>query len=301
MPHVPLLSRAALGVATAGILALTGCGSSGESSDTPTTSASALGGGRAPSGQAGRAPGASGTIAAIEGTTLQVQGNGEQVAVAYTSTTTMTSQVETTADELAVGDCVSVRTAPDTSTASTSPSTANADTGTLAATTVTILSTSGCDDVTPGGDGGGGIPAGGFPEGGTPPSGMPEGAPSGAPSGMPSGGPPGGRGFGGFGALGEVTATSSGSFTLARTVPAMPGGATATPAPTASSSSTQVTVSHDGDTSFLMTAKATAAAITVGSCVRATGSTDDTGTLTATTLALSRPTDGSCSTGVRGG
>lgn len=297
MPHVPALSRAALAVASAGILALTGCGSSGESSGTPTTSPSALGGGGAPSGQAGRAPGAAGTVAAIEGTTLQVQGNGEQTAVVYTSTTTMTSQVETTADELAVGDCVSVRTASDTSTASTSPSTANADTGTLAATTVTILSTGGCDDVTPGGDGAGGAPAGGFPEGGTPPSGMP----SGAPSGMPSGGPPGGRGFGGFGALGEVTATSSGSFTLARTGPAMPGGATATAAPTASSSSTQVTVSHDGDTSFLTTAKATAAEITVGSCVRATGSTDDTGTLTATTLALSRPTDGSCSTGVRGG
>jgi hypothetical protein len=289
------------GVAGAGlvVLALAGCSSPTGSAATPTTSASAQPGGGPPSGQGGRAPGASGTVAAVDGKTLQVQGNGEQTAVVYTSKTTMTSQVATSASALAVGDCVSVRTADDSPTASTSPTDANTGTDTLAATTVTILSTGGCDGVAPGG--GGGFPAGGFPGGGAPPSGRPSGVPSGVPSGLPNGGPPGGRGFGGFGALGEVTATTSGSFTLTRIMLGRPGGGTSTASPTTSPSGTPATVSYDGDTSFLTTQKVKATAITVGLCVRATGSTDDTGTLTATTLALSQPTDGSCLTGVRGG
>ena len=299
MTHLRHLSHPALVTLTAAVaaLALAGCSSSGGSGSTPTPSASALRGGGAPSAQGGRVPGVFGTVAAVDGTTLQVQGNGEQTAVVYSARTTMTAQVATSSSALAVGDCVSVRTAPDASTATTSPSAANEAT-TLAATTVTIVSSGGCDAAAGGADG---FPAGGLPGGGTPPSGMPSGAPSGMPSGMPSGGPPGGRGFGGLGAIGEVTATSSGSFTLNRTMPGRPGGETSTAAPTASASSTPVTVTYQADTSFLTTTKATAAAITVGSCVRATGDTDDTGTLTATTLALSTPTDGSCTSGVRGG
>jgi hypothetical protein len=298
MTPVRPLPRAVLVGACASALALAGCSSSGQAPAAPTTSASAQPGGGPPTGQGGRAPGAFGTIAAVDGKTLQVQGNGEQTAVVYTSKTTMTSQIATSAAALAVGDCVSVRTADDSPTASTSPTDANTGTDTLAATTVTILSTSGCDGVAPGG---GGFPAGGFPGVGAPPSGRPSGVPSGVPSGMPSGGPPGGRGFGGFGALGEVTATTSGSFTLARIVLGRPVGGASTASPTTSPSSAPATVTYGGDTSFLTTAKVKATAITVGLCVRATGSTDDTGTLTATTLALSQPTDGSCLTGVRGG
>ena len=62
-----------------------------------------------------------------------------------------------------------------------------------------------------------------------------------------------------------------------------------------------MTVTYGDDTTFLTTAAAKATSIKVGSCVRATGTTDDTGTLTATTLVLSQPVDGSCTTGVRGG
>ena len=300
MTHLRHLSRPApvTLTAAAAVLALAGCTSSGGSASTPTTSASALrGGGGAVSAQGARAPGVLGTVAAVDGTTLQVQGNGEQTAVVYSAKTTMTAQVATSPSALAVGVCVSVRTASGASTASASPTAANEAT-TLAATTVSILSSGGCDAVAGGADG---FPTGGFPGGGTPPSGMPSGAPSGIPSGMPSGGPPGGRGFGVPGTIGEVTATSSGSFSLNRTMPARPGGGASTAAPPASASGTPVTVTYQADTSFLTTRKATAAAITVGSCVRATGDTDDTGTLTATTLALSTPTDGSCTSGVRGG
>ena len=60
-------------------------------------------------------------------------------------------------------------------------------------------------------------------------------------------------------------------------------------------------VTYAEDTTFLTTKSAKASSIKVGACVRAAGKTDDTGKLTATSLVLSQPVDGSCSTGVRGG
>jgi hypothetical protein len=280
------LSRTALLVAGGGIgiLALAGCGSSGGSAATPTTATSALAGGGV--GQAGGpAPGVSGTVAAIDGSTLQVQGSDEQTAVVWTKKTTVTTRVTTTSSALAIGDCVSVRTDASTSPTSSSPTAAMAGTGPLPASTVTILSTGGGCESIASGDGGGG---GRFPGGGA-------GMPSGAPSGMPPGG-------GGLGATGEVTALSPGTFTVASLMPTRPPGTgTATARPTASPSSTPVTVTYGDHTTFLTTAAASATSIKVGSCVRATGKTDDTGTLTATTLVLSRPVDGSCTAGVRGG
>jgi hypothetical protein len=296
MHPVRPLPRTALLVAVTGIgvLALAGCGSSGDSSATPTPTTSAPAGGGIGQG-GGRAPGVSGTVAAIDGSTLQVQGSSEQTAVVYTKKTTVTARVATTSSALVVGDCVSVRPAATGSTVSTSPTAANADTGALAASTVTILASKGGCDAVAGGDGGG------FPGGGAGrPSGMPSDFPSDLPSGAPSGMPPGG--VAGFGAMGEVTALSAGTFTVATVVPTRPPGTgTATARPTASPSSTPVTVTYADDTTFLTTAAAKATSIKVGSCVRATGRTDDTGTLTATTLLLSQPVDGSCTTGVRGG
>lgn len=296
------LHRPALVLATAGIgvLALTGCGSAGGSTGTPTTSASAPAGADASPGRTGgRVPGVSGTIAAVDGRTLQVQDTSAQTAVVFTAKTAITARVATTSSALAVGDCVSVRTAPGTSTASTSPGAANAGTGPLAATTVTILSTTGgCSTLAGGRDGGG------FPGGGTPPSGMPSGAPSGMPSDAPSGMPSGGRAGGiGFGTTGEVTTLASGTFTVTPSMPAFgrPGATSATPTATASAPSAPVTVTYTDATTFLTTSKAKASSITVGLCVRATGATDDTGKLTATTLLLSHPVDGSCTPGVRGG
>ncbi len=303
----PLHRTAAVaGAALLGTLALTGCGSSGGSAATPapTTSASVpAGGGAAGRPGGGRSPGVSGTVAAVQGTTLQVQGSNEQTAVVYTAKTKVTAQVPSTSAALAVGDCVSVRPATTGATASSSPSAANAGTGPLAAGSVTILSTAkGCAAA------GGGFPAGGFPGGGFPgggrarPSGAPNGMPSGAPTGPPPGMPDRGRPGGGFGAIGEVTTLSAGSFTLASALPRFGAAGAAGPAtPTASPSSTPVTVTYAGSTTFLTTAAAKATSIKVGSCLRATGTTDDTGTLTATTMTLSTPVDGSCTVGVRGG
>jgi len=305
MNSVRPLHHAAIATATAGlvVLALAGCGSSAGSTATPTPAASARGGGGAPGQPAGggRAPGIAGTVAAVDGRTLQVQGANEQTAVVYTPKTKVTAQVATSAAALAVGNCVSVRPVTSTSTAPTGSTAPGASTGPLAAASVTILSTKG------GCEAGAGFPGGGFPGGGRPvgagvPSGMPSGAPSGPPSGMPAGGRPGGSGR--FGAIGEVTALSAGSFTVASVLPRFggPGSAGgATPTPTASASPAPVTVTYAAATTFLTTAEAKASSVKVGSCVRATGTTDDTGTLTATTLVLSSPVDGSCTFGVRGG
>ncbi len=62
-----------------------------------------------------------------------------------------------------------------------------------------------------------------------------------------------------------------------------------------------MTVTYTSATAFLATKKATASAIKVGGCVRALGRADDTGAITATSLALSPAVSGSCTSAVRGG
>ena len=293
-----LLALVAVG-ATA--LALAGCGSGGSS---PSATAS-LGNGaaRANAGTGfgqGRAPGVSGLIAAIQGKTLQVQSTTEQTAVTYTAKTTITAQVAAKADDVKVGDCVSARSADTTGTASAPPSAAATGTSTVAAATVTILSSDGkgCTNLTSGFRGGFDGAPGGF--NGTRPSGAPTGRPSNFASGAASGRFQGGRGFGGFGAVGEVTAVSSGSFTVSETRRAFDRTGSS-PSPSPSASTRPVTVTFTSGTTFEKTAKATAKAIKVGGCVRAFGRADDTGAVTATSLALSTAVNGVCTSVVRGG
>lgn len=292
-------------------LVATGC-SSGDSTApaaaaaTPTAGA----GQQSPAPGAGdrRPPGVSGLIAAVDGSTLQVQGNGEQTAVTYTGDTTITTQKKASASALKVGDCVTARpeqTAPADATGTPSaPADGTTRPTTVDAVTVTILSSdgSGCSDVVAGGFGGfGGPPGDGAGRPGGLPSGAPSGFPSGAPSGLPSGAPSGGfggrGGFAGFGATGEVTDLSGSSFTVTSAIPQFGGGSGAA-SPTTTEST--VTVNFTGSTTFLTTTDATKSAIKVGSCVRASGEADDTGAVTATALALSPAVDGAC-TGVRGG
>jgi len=308
---IPTTSRRllTLGAAGATALVLAGCGSGGS---TPTATASAgSGASAANSGQGGnggfgqnRVPGTFGLIAAIQGTTLQVQSTTDQTAVVYTAKTTITDQVAAKATDVKVGDCISARSAAATGTAGSSPSAAAGAPTSVAATTVTILSSTGtgCTDLTAGGGFGGG--GGGF---GGPPAGTGGSAPGGAPSGRPSGAPTGGfrGGFGGFGATGEVTAVSAGSFTVTESFRAVDrngsSGAPASPTASPSTTSRTVTVTYTSTTTFDRTAKAAPSAITVGSCVRALGQADDTGTVTATSLALSKAVNGQCTSAVRGG
>ncbi|GAB4006521.1 hypothetical protein GCM10028772_16840 [Nocardioides ultimimeridianus] len=92
----------------------------------------------------------------------------------------------------------------------------------------------------------------------------------------------------GFGVVGKVTAVSAHGFTVASS---MPG---------ASGSSSTVTVTTTGSTTYTAQQKASLGALKVGRCLQATGSTDATGAVTATRAAVSDAVDGSCTTGFGG-
>jgi hypothetical protein len=55
-----------------------------------------------------------------------------------------------------------------------------------------------------------------------------------------------------------------------------------------------VTVTTTRATTYQQTAKATKAALKVGQCATAIGSTDDTGAVTARSIAVSPPMNGAC-------
>ncbi len=85
------------------------------------------------------------------------------------------------------------------------------------------------------------------------------------------------------GAVGEVTAVSATGFTVKSV---MPGSS--------SSGTTSVTVTVAAGTTYTTTAKGAASDVKVGTCVAADGSTDQTGAVTARTIAISPPQDGQC-------
>ena len=65
----------------------------------------------------------------------------------------------------------------------------------------------------------------------------------------------------------------------------------------ADDAATTVTVTTSADTTYTTTASATATDVKVGVCVTSRGETDDTGALTATSIAVSDPVDGECAVG----
>ena len=144
----------------------------------------------------------------------------------------------------------------------------------ITATSVIITKTSGTCTI---GNGSGG-PGGAFP--------------SGRPSGRvrPSGSPSFGAGRGGAafgrGAFGTVASVGNGTFV----VNSNRAGKTST-----------VTVTTTSSTTFREEATATKADLKVGLCATAVGATDDTGAVTARTIALSTPTSSGCSFGFGGG
>lgn len=253
-------------VACAGtlLLAATGCGSSDqptqEQAQQPADQAPAAG--SAPNAGPGgmrNFPGASGEIAAVDGSTAQVQSQQTgQVAVTWNGQTTFTKQVTAKLADVEVGSCVMVRsddaTAPDAST--------------VAATTVRI--TEPVDGACSGGFGGREARV-------APPSGMPsprEGRE------RPEGARPDRAGMGG-GAFGEVAAVSDNGLTVTSQ---RPGGDEAS----------TITVTVSANTTYSRQAAGSAADVKVGSCATARGEADDTGAITAETIAISPKEDGSC-------
>ncbi len=278
-----VLARCVAAACGTGVL-LVGAAGCGSSSPQPASAGTNTYGGTGQQGAtSGQFPGADGKVAAVTGSTAQVQSqqNG-QVAVTWTSSTRFTKQVTVTLAAVKVGDCVVAMPAASSSGTSTTPTTP-ATAITAASVRITAPVNGSCSptlrtgggNVTGGGGFGGNPPAGG--EGGTGP--------------QSNGAPPSGTGrgqfrFGGFGAFGKVTALKTNGFTVAETRPAAASGSTAT--------TVSVAVTTSAATTFSTTAAATASDVKVGTCVRATGKTDDTGAITATSVAVSAPVNGVC-------
>lgn len=240
-------------------LTAAGCGGSSQASGATESQAQAQTG----NGAGGRGPGGSGEVTAVSGSTAQVKGQDAQIAVTWTDSTTFTQQVAATASDVTVGSCVTVT--------SGSPSSSDL-TDTVAAATVRVTQATNGACTMAGGGVGGRQGARGQAPSGERPTGMPDGV-------------KGGGQRGGF-ASGEVTAVSDDGFIVASQQPGSDSG-----------TSTPVTVTTSADTTYTTTKAATADDITVGACVSSRGDADDTGAITATTISVTEPVDGTCSTG----
>jgi hypothetical protein len=276
-----LRSRYALAATSLALgLAVSACGSS-QSGTTPAASTQGGYGAQGGAGQNGGqdgGPGGSGKVAAVTGSTAQVQGQSGQVAVTWTGKTTFTQQVATAASALKVGDCV-VAMPSTTGSSGSSGSSSSSGSSTVAAATVRITApvkgscTTGFGGQRPGG--------------GTPPQGEGQNPPQGAAGGA--------RGVG-FGAFGKVTAVAGSGFTVASARPdASTSSSTTTP------TTTSVSVTTTSSTTWTRTATATAKDVKIGRCVVSRGNADSTGAIAAQSITISQPVNGQCSTGFGGG
>ncbi|HVV24972.1 MAG TPA: hypothetical protein VHF06_36410 [Pseudonocardiaceae bacterium] len=261
---IPLHKTGLAVITGALVLTLAACGGgSGSATSSPTTTQAAR-----PS-RANVPPGTFGTAAAVSGSNIEVQNRQSgQVTVTFNSATKWTATTPATLADVKVGGCVSV-------TAASGGTQAKALTAT--AVEITAATSKGC---TVGGAFGGVGGGGGFGNGRG-------GSRTPNPSRQPR--PSGTQNPANFGrAFGSVTAVSATGFT----VKGVARGSN--PAVT-----TVVTV--NSGTTYTKTASATAAALVVGDCVAAVGSSDDTGAVTAKTIAVSKPGKNGCSFGFGGG
>ncbi|WP_053203545.1 DUF5666 domain-containing protein [Jiangella muralis] len=240
-----------------------GCGSSAEE---PATSLETSADSGEPEAPPVSRPGATGVVATIDGTTLQVQGASGQVAVTYTDATVITATVAGSAADLAAGACVVVLSEDGGPEATE-----------VAATSVAV--TQPAEDGSCGGPGGGfagggpgGGPGGGFAEGDRPTGPPPDGAPTERPS------PP---------SAGAVIDVSGETFTVEVLRPGRDS-------PTAEPEPSVVTVTTSAATTWTTEAPAGPEALAEGACVIVAGEADSTGAVTASTIAVSPAVDGEC-------
>jgi hypothetical protein len=223
----------------------------------------------------GAFPGAAGLVAAVSGSTAQVQSPTRQTAVTWTPSTVFTNQVSAASTDLKAGECVVARPAiPSGAGAKGGSGSGSGSNTTVAAATIEMSAP--VD----------GACTAGF--GGNRPGQRPSGAPTAAPgtgNGNGNGSTRGPRGFGAFGAVGTITSVSDGSLVVAER---------------RGNSTQNVTVTWGSSTTFTKLQAGAASDVVVGVCVLAQGKTDDTGALTATTIAVSPAVDGTCTTGFGG-
>ncbi|QTE29722.1 DUF5666 domain-containing protein [Pengzhenrongella sicca] len=265
------------------LLALTGCSgdSSASTSDaTPSEAASAddgaQAGGREAGGEMPGGGGVTGTIAAITGAVLQVQGSDSQTAVTYSADTAITQTLAAALAQVSVGSCVVAISA--------SADDAADDAAVAAAATSIAISAPVDGECAAGAGFGGGMASGEMPSGEMPTD-MPTDMPADMPTDMPTDMPSGMGGFGQF-TTGLVTAVDASTITVQVTAQ--------------DDTTSSATVTVDAATAYTTTAAADASAIAVGLCAVAQGESDDSGQLTATSLVLSTAGDDGCSTGFGG-
>jgi hypothetical protein len=288
MPTLRTAAPLGLGLGIVAIL-LAGCSGGGATPNAAaTTPAAAATGAPQPAGTQDPARGGvSGTIAYVSGQLMQVQDTSMQTAVTWTGTTTITKEQAGALTDVVAGKCV-VATAIPVGTGgaggtSTAAPTAQPTVDPNAPVTRVIITDPVSGKCTVGAFTGGGGFTGRTP--GQAPSGSADG--QGRPSGAPSGFPTGGAGFGGGGARafgvhnGLVTAVSGDTVTVQTT------------AQNGTESSSTFTV--DSTTTYTTTVTSDASAIVVGQCAAVFGPSDNTGKVTATSITVSAPTNGKCS------
>ena len=279
---IRLFAGATVALAVAGTLVACSKTSGSGAAAAANTPAPASSGSSSPSPSGSRAarglrPAAQGTIAALAATNMEVQNpQSGQVTVTFGSKTTFTETKTTTKASVVVGTCVAAMAARSASSGSAAPSTpapsASRPPRVTSFTAETVVITQPVNGTCNGGFGG--------PNGSGAPG--PGGPPSGA---FPSGAPSGGFGRGGFGdfarATGKVTAVAASTMTVV--------GATR-------SGSITYTVTVDPSTMYTATGSGTVASLAVGKCVIAFGSTDSTGAVAATRIAVSPASSSGCTT-----
>jgi hypothetical protein len=239
-----------------------------------------------PTGGAG--PGASGSVAAISGSSMEVQSQASgQVSVGWTAATTFSQTVAVAANSVAVGDCVAI--------------TGSNSKGTITAKAVSVSQPTNGKCTTMTGFGGargavGTAPSGARPTGeGAPPGGTSGHSPSGASGKRPTGFAGGGNfGF----ATGQVTAVTANELVIS--------GSSSATAQTKSkqkttSKATTVKVKVAASTTYSEDQSATASNLAVGDCVTASGTSSSTGAVTASMVRITSTGGNTCTTGFGGG
>jgi hypothetical protein len=265
------------------VLAATACGSSGATAapaPSDTTPAGASSPSPAPSSSQPAFPGTVGTVAAVSGSTLEVQNpTSGQVTVTFTASTAITDTVAVTLKDVKVGSCVTVVAPPSTTGAA-----AGAAATSVAATSVTVSAPVKGECTAAGAFGGSGF-GGGFGRGSSP---RPSFSARPRPSGSGGGFGGGGFGRGGFGgANGKVTSVSASGFVvLGRS--------------TAARAATSVTVTISSATKYLTVVTAGPSALKAGECVTAIGTPNSIGAVAARSIRVSQPGPSGCVTGFGG-
>lgn len=284
MSTLPRLNRqpvlaAGLAVTLAAALAACGSGSSKTASTSTTTPASPTGSGPA------TFPGTSGSVAAITGSSMEVQRQtAGQETVTWTSTTRFSKTATLAASSLSPGVCVMV-----VGTTSGSAVTAH---------TVSVSKPSASGGCTGRAGAFGRVARGGGTGNGPPPGSTP-------PRSFPAGG---GSGF--ASRLADVTIITGKLVSAGSTSMVVDGvkltGFARRPGPAGSTSTTTVpasdlTVALSSSTAVTEVESATASSLAVGDCVTATGPSDSTGAIAATIIRITSTGGQSCTAGGFGG